>query len=57
MNPYGVHSLCTRPNAEKIKFIAYIYIHLNQNVYEKSDISVKSEAGKHLHAVFLLTAE
>ena len=40
-----------------MKFIAYIYIHFNKNVDEKSDISAKIEAGKHLHAVFLLTAE
>ena len=38
-------------------FIAYIYIHFNQNVEEKSDISAKIEAGKHLQAVFLLAAE
>ena len=41
-------------------FIAYIYIHFNQNVDEKSDISAKLEAGKkkqHLHAVFLLKAD
>ena len=41
----------------KIQFIAYIYIHFNQNVDEKADISAKIEARKHLHAVFLLTAE
>ena len=40
-----------------IKFIAYIYIHFNQNNDEKSDISAKIEAGKHLHAVHLVTAE
>ena len=44
-------------NSRKIKFIAYIYIHFNQNFDEKSDIRGKIEAGKHLHAVFLLTAE
>ena len=38
-------------------FIVYIYIHFSQNVDEKSDISAKIEAGKHLHAIFLLTAE
>ena len=37
-------------------FIAYIYIHFNQNVEEKSDISAKFEAGKHLQAVFFLLA-
>ena len=47
----------TSINIRKIKFIAYSYIHFNQNVDEKSDISAKIEAGKHLHAVFLLTAE
>ena len=40
-----------------MKFFAYIYIHFNPNFDEKSDISAKIEAGKHLHAVFLLTAE
>ena len=49
-------ALNTLINIRKIKFIAYIYIHFNQNVDEKSDISAKIEAGKHLHAVFLLTA-
>ena len=56
--------LCLRPNVvytsiniRKIKFISHIYIHFNQNVDEKSDISTKIEAGKHLNAVFLLTAE
>ena len=44
-------------NIRKIKFIAYIYIHFNQNVDEKSDISATIEAGTHLHEVFLLTAE
>ena len=38
-------------------FIAYIYIHVNQNVDENSDLSAKIEAGKYLHPVFLLTAE
>ena len=59
----GVHSLCTQPtvvytsiNIRKIKFIAYIYIHFNQNTDEKSHISAKIETGKHLHTVFLLTA-
>ena len=47
----------TSINIRKIKFVAYIYIHSNQNVDEKSDIYAKIEAGKHLHAVFLLTAE
>ena len=37
-------------------FIACIYIHLNQNLDEKSYISAKIEAVNHLHAVFLLTA-
>ena len=44
MNPEGIH-------------VNFIYIHFNQNVDEKSDISAKTEAGKHLHALFLLTAE
>ena len=59
-----VHSLCTRPkvvytsiNIRKNKFIAYIYIHFNQNIDEKSDISAKIEAGKHLHSIFRLTME
>ena len=43
--------------SEKNNFIAYIYMHFNQNVDEKSYVSAKIEAGKHLHAVFLLTAE
>ena len=47
----------TSINIRKVKFIAYINIHFNQNVHEKSDFSAKIEAGKHLHAVFLLTAE
>ena len=47
----------TSINIRKIKFIAYIYIHFNQNVGKKSDVSIKIEAGTHLHAVFLLTAE
>ena len=42
---------------QKIKFIAYVYSHFNQNVDEKIDMSAKIEAGKHLHAVFLQTAE
>ena len=61
---WGSCKLCQRLNViytsiniRKIKFIVYIYIHFNQNVDEKSDISAKIEAGKHLHAVFLLTAE
>ena len=44
-------------NIRKIKFIAYIYICFNQNLEKKSYISVKNEAVKQLHAVFLLTAE
>ena len=44
-------------NIRKIKFIAYIYIHFNHNVDEKSYISTKIEAGKQLHAFFLLTTE
>ena len=47
----------TSINIRKSKFIAYMYIHFNHNVDEKSDISAKIEAGKHLHVVFLLTAE
>ena len=35
----------------KIKFIAYIYIRLNQNFDEKPYTSAKTEPGKHLHAV------
>ena len=38
-------------------FIAYIYIRFNQNIDERSNISAKIEAEKHLQAVFLLTAE
>ena len=41
---------------QKIKFIAYIYFRFHQKLEEKSDISAKNEAVKHLHAVFLLTA-
>ena len=37
----------------KNKFIGYIYIHFNQNLDEKSYISAKIEAVKHLHAVLL----
>ena len=37
-------------------FIAYIYIHFNQNVDDKSGLSAEIEIGKHLHTVFLLTA-
>ena len=32
-------------------------IRFNQNLDEKSNIDAKTEAVKHLHAVFLLTAE
>ena len=32
-------------------------IRFNQNLDEKSSIDAKTEAVKHLHAVFLLTAE
>ena len=59
VNQRGSCKLCWRPSAiyssiniRKIKFIAYIYIHFNQNFDEKSDISANIEAGKHLHAVF-----
>ena len=38
-------------------FIAYIYIPFNQNLDKKSYKNAKKEAVKHLHAVFLLTAE
>ena len=48
---------CVQSEWTPVKFIAYVYIHFNQNVNEKSDISAKIDAGKHLHAVFLLTAE
>ena len=41
----------------KIKFIAYIYIRFNKNLDEKSHLSAKTQADKHIHAVFLLTAE
>ena len=37
---------------QKIKFIAYIYIHFIQNLGEKSYISIKIEEVKHTHAVF-----
>ena len=40
-----------------IEFIAYIYICFNQIFDEKSYISAKIEAIKHLHAIFLLAAE
>ena len=62
MNPKGVHVnlvpnvVYTSINIRKIEFIAYIYIHFNQNVDEKFDISAKIETGNYLHAVFLLTA-
>ena len=46
----GPNVVYTSINIRKIKFIAYIYIHFNQNVDEKSDISAKIEAGKHLNA-------
>ena len=69
MNPKGVYvNLATRikrrPNVvytstkiKKIKLIAYIYIRFNQNMDNKSYISAKIEAVKHLHTVFLLLAE
>ena len=60
----GSCKLCWRPivvytsiNIRKIKFIAYTYIRFYPEVDEKSVIKAKTEAGKHLHAVFLLTAE
>ena len=40
-----------------MKFIAYIYIPFYPEIDEKSGIGAKIEAGKHLHAVFLLTVE
>ena len=43
-------------NIRKIKFIAYIYIRFSQNLDENSYISAITEAGKHLHGVFLLIA-
>ena len=43
--------------SEKIKFIAYIYIRLNQIRDEKSSISAKVEAEIQFRAVFLLIAE
>ena len=39
---------------EPLKFYC-IYIPFNQNLDEKSYMSAKTEAVKHLHAVFLLT--
>ena len=60
----GSCKLCLRPNVayisinlRKNKFSAYIYIRFNQNLGEKSYISAKNEALKHLHALFLLTAD
>ena len=44
-------------NSRKIKFIANIYIRFIQNIDETFYISAKIEAVKHLHAVFLLSAE
>ena len=38
-------------------FIAYIYIPFNKNLDEKSYISAKIKAVKHLHAVYPLIAE
>ena len=63
MNPKRVHVnfasdpnvVYTSINTRNIKCIVYIYIHFNQNVDEKSDISAKIETGKHLHTFFLLT--
>ena len=63
MKPERVHvnfasdPIDTLINIRKIKFIAYIYIYINQNLDENSYRSTKIEAVKHLHAVFLLTAE
>ena len=42
---------------KKNKFTAYIYIRVNHNLDKKSYISAQTETVKHLHAVFLLTAE
>ena len=36
------------------KAIAYIYVRFNQNLDEKSYVRAIFEAGKHLHADFLL---
>ena len=56
---FWVYSLCTQSivddtsiNIRKIKLIAYIYIHFNQNLQENFYISAKSGAVKHQHAVF-----
>ena len=40
----------TSINIRNCKFIAYIYIHLNQNLVKKTYMSAKIEAVKHLHA-------
>ena len=64
--PKGVHvNFPTNPtnvvytsiNIWKIRFIAYINIHFNQELDEKSYLSTETEAVKHLHTVFLLTVE
>ena len=59
----GSCKLCTHSNVvytsiniRKLSSLV-IFIHFNPNVDEKSDISAKIEAGKHLYADFLLTAE
>ena len=60
MNPIGVpvnFGSDPVPFTQKIKFIAYIYIRFNQNLDERSYLSSKIKAVKHLHAVFLITAE
>ena len=55
----GSCKLCWRPNVvytliniRKNQFTAYIYIHYNQTLDEKSYISAKIEAVKHFQAVF-----
>ena len=50
-------AIYTSINIRKIKVIVYIYTPLNQNLDEKFYIKAEIEAVKHLHAVFLLTAE
>ena len=57
MNLKRPNVVYTSINIRKIKFIAYIYICVNQTLDEKSYISAKIKAVKHLHAVFLLNEE
>ena len=53
-NPVFVY---TSINIRKMKFIAYIYIPVSQNLVKQSYVSAKIEAVKHLHEVFLQTEE